>query len=129
MATVPSHRLGELQLRIMKVLWKSGPVSVAEIQAGLGGRPLAYTTVATMLRKMENRGLVRHREEGRRFVYAALVSAAEVGRSSTAELVDRLFEGSLAEAVSHLLQTREVSPEELARLERLIEQHKTRQRR
>ena len=128
MASIPSHRLGELQLRIMKVLWKSGPLSVAEIQAELDGRPLAYTTVATMLRKMENRGLVRHREEGRRFVYEAVVSAAEVGRGSTADLVDRLFEGSLADAVSHLLETREVGPEELARLERLIEQHKGRQR-
>jgi BlaI family penicillinase repressor len=127
------YRLGELQLRIMKVLWRSGPLAVAEIQAGLasqplGGRPLAYTTVATMLRKMENRGLVRHQERGRRFLYEAVPSAAEVGRSSTADLVDRLFEGSLADAVSHLLQTREVSPEELARLEGLIDEQKRRQR-
>jgi BlaI family penicillinase repressor len=126
------YRLGELQLRIMKVLWRSGPLGVGEIQAALtsqplGGRPLAYTTVATMLRKMENRGLVRHQERGRRFLYEAVPSAAEVGRSSTADLVDRLFEGSLADAVSHLLQTREVSPEELARLERLIDEHKRRQ--
>jgi predicted transcriptional regulator len=124
MAAQPSFRLGELQLRIMKVLWRRGPLAVAEIQAELGGRPLAYTTVATMLRKMENRGLVYHREHGRRFVYEAAVSAAEVGRHSTADLVDRLFEGSLSDAVSHLLETREVSPEELARLEQLIERYR-----
>ena len=133
MGSQTPYRLGELQLRIMKVLWRSGPLGVAEIQAGLacqpeGGRRLAYTTVATMLRKMENRGLVRHQERGRRFLYEAVPSAAEVGRSSTADLVDRLFEGSLADAVSHLLQTREVSPEELARLEQLIAEHKRRQR-
>ena len=127
MASQPSYRLGELQLRILKVLWKRGRLGVADIQAELGGRPLAYTTVATMLRKMENRGLVRHYERGRRFLYEAVPSAAEVGRSSTANLVDRLFEGSLANAVSHLLETREVSPEELARLERLIDEHRRRQ--
>jgi len=126
MSSQPSFRLGELQLRIMKVLWRCGPLAVGELQAELAGRPLAYTTVATMLRKMENRGLVRHREQGRRFVYEATISAAEVGRGSTADLVDRLFEGSLADAVSHLLETREVSPEELARLEQLIEQQRRR---
>jgi predicted transcriptional regulator len=126
MASQPSFRLGELQLRIMKVLWRRGPLAVGELQAELGGRPLAYTSVATMLRKMENRGLVCHCEQGRRFVYEAAISAAEVGRNSTADLVDRLFEGSLADAVSHLLETREVSPEELARLEQLIEQQKRR---
>ncbi len=127
-------RLGELQLRILKVLWRSGPLGVGEIQAGLtdlagpspGGRRLAYTTVATMLRKMEDRGLVRHQEQGRRFVYEAIPSAAEVGRSSTADLVDRLFEGSLADTVSHLLQSREVRPDELAQLERLIAEHRGR---
>ena len=54
-------RLGDLQLKIMKVLWKSGPASVAEMHGDLGTEQFAYTTVATMLRKMEARGLVRHR--------------------------------------------------------------------
>ena len=119
-------KLGDLQLRIMKVLWKSAPLGVGEVQERLDGEPLAYTTVATMLRKMEDRGLVRHRSEQRRFVYEAAVSADEVTRSMAADLVDRLFEGSLAETVSHLLHTREVSSRELARLEQLIEEHKRR---
>jgi len=117
-------RLGDLQLRIMKVLWSVGPTTVAEVQEQLGGEPLAYTTVATMLRKMEERRLVRHRLRRRRFVYEAAVPADEVTRSMATDLVDRLFEGSLAAAVSHLLETREVSRGELARLEKLIEQHK-----
>lgn len=95
-------------------------MSVAEVQERLGGEPLAYTTVATMLRKMENRHLVTHREEGRKFIYRAAVSAEDVTRSMADDLVDRLFEGSLAETVSHLLETREVSPDELTRLEQLI---------
>jgi predicted transcriptional regulator len=124
MTTDPVYRLGDLQLRIMKVLWRLGPASVAQVQENLDGEPLAYTTVATMLRKMEDRGLVRHREQSRRFIYRPVVSEADVTRSMADDLVDRLFEGSLADAVSHLLQSREVSADELGRLERLIQRRK-----
>ena len=126
MASKPTYRLGDLQLRIMKILWDREEATVAEVQERLEGEPLAYTTVATMLRKMENRGLLTHREEGRRFVYLPAVSAAKVTRSMADDLVDRLFAGSLAETVSHLLETREVSPDELAELQALIAAHKER---
>ena len=89
-------------------------------------RDLAYTTVATMLRKMEARGLVDHREEGRLYVYRARVEAEQVGRSMTDHVNEKLFEGSLAGAVHHLLRTREVSREELGELERLIRAAKRR---
>jgi BlaI family transcriptional regulator, penicillinase repressor len=79
-----------------------------------------------MLRKMEDRRLVAHIEEGRRFVYKPLVRDEEVTTSMAGDLVDRLFAGSLADAVSHLLETRDVSRGELARLEELIEKHKRR---
>jgi len=118
-------RLGDLQLRIMRVLWDSGGTTVSEVQQRLGRQRLAYTTVATMLRKMEERGLVDHLEEGRKFLYRAVVSMDEVTRSMTGDLVDRLFDGSLAEAVSHLLESREISREELDRLEQLIQQRKS----
>ena len=124
MTSKKTYRLGDLQLRIMRVLWNLGPASVAQVKDRLEGDPLAYTTVATMLRKMEDRGLVRHREHQRRFIYEAAVTAEDVTRSMADDLVDRLFEGSLADAVSHLLQTREVSPGELARLEQLIQERK-----
>jgi BlaI family penicillinase repressor len=124
MSNERTGRLGDLQLKIMKVLWRSGAASVAEVHQRLSGECLAYTTVATMLRKMEERDLVRHRAEGRRFIYEAVVSAAAVSRSATDDLVDRLFEGSLADAVSHLLQSREVSVQELAELERLIRERR-----
>lgn len=119
-----SYRLGDLQLRIMRVLWEHGPAGVAEVQGRLDGERLAYTTVATMLRKMEERGLLQHREEGRRFIYEPAVSAEQVTRSMADDLVDRLFEGSLSATVSHLLATRDISPGELAGLERLIQQRK-----
>ncbi len=125
MLTDRSYRLGDLQLRIMRILWRTGPASVAGVHEELGGA-LAYTTVATMLRKMEDRGLVGHEERSRKFIYHAAIPAAEVTRRMADDLVDRLFEGSLADTVNHLLETREVSREELAELERLIRERKRR---
>ncbi len=123
----PIHRLGDLQLRILKVLWAQPAATVAQVQQGVGSESdLAYTTVATMLRKMEVRGLVSHREEGRSFLYSAVVGAEEVGRGFGTHLVERLFEGSLTETVSHLLTTREVSRDELDELDRLIQRAKRR---
>jgi BlaI family penicillinase repressor len=113
-------RLGDLQLRIMKVLWRLGRATVAEVHQQLEGDPLAYTTVATMLRKMEDRGLVSHEEEARRFIYLPVVSSDSVARSMTDDFLNRFFEGSLASAVDHLLQARDVSASELAELEKLI---------
>ena len=119
------HRLGDLQLRIMQALWARGEATVADVLAALGGRaPLAYTTIATMLRKMEARGLVGHRAEGRSFVYRAVVAEESVTRGMVEHVLDRLFEGSLAEMVSHLLTHREISRAELARLEKLIVERK-----
>ncbi len=121
------YRLGDLQLRILQVLWRHGPASVAEVQAKLEGQPLAYTTVATMLRKMEDRGLVQHTQEQRRFVYRPLATVEDVTRSIASDLVDRLFAGSIAAAVNHLLDYRQVSRHELEELERLIQQRKKRE--
>ena len=118
-------RLGDLQLRIMKALWERESASVADIHEALGtNNGLAYTTVATMLRKMEARGLVCHRAEDRRFLYSAAVATEEVSRGMADHLVDRVFEGSLTDVMSHLLTTREVSRAELRQLEQLIAERK-----
>jgi predicted transcriptional regulator len=115
------HRLGDVQLRLMQVLWQRGEATVGEVHKELAAeRDLAYTTVATMLRKMEARGLVRHRVEERSFVYRAVIGADAVSRGMADHLLDRLFEGSLADMVQHLLSHREISREELSKLERLI---------
>ncbi len=119
------HRLGDLQLRIMKVLWQRGEAAVAHVHdAVTPSKKLAYTTVATMLRKMEARGLVSHRAEGRSFIYRAAVAEEAVSRGMADHLLERLFEGSLADMVHHLLTTREISREELLRLEKLIAQRR-----
>lgn len=117
-------RLGDLQLRILRVLWAKQAASVLEVQEALGARRFAYTTIATMLRKMEQRGLIGHRVEQRRFIYFPLVTQAQVVRSATADFLERLFGGSLSAAVCHLLESREVSRDELEELERLIAQRK-----
>ena len=121
-----THRLGDLQLRIMKVLWERREATVAEVLDTLDDtdKTLAYTTIATMLRKMEARGLVSHRVDGRSFIYAPKIAAEDVSRSMADHLEDRLFEGNLLDAVSHLLTTREVSKDELKQLEKLIAERK-----
>ena len=109
----------------MQVLWERGEASVAEVHDALAVRPrLAYTTIATMLRKMETRGLAAHRTDGRTFIYRAAVAEERVGRNMAEHLLDRLFQGSLATMMSHLLTAREVSADELAELERLIAERK-----
>src|SRR5260370_37800064 len=120
-----SPRMGDLQPQIMKVLWERGDVSVSQVHQALATeRDLAYTTVATMLRKMEARGLLKHRQERRSFLYRAVIPAEAVSRGMSDHLLDRLFEGSLADMVRHLLTTREVSGEELSKLEELIAERK-----
>jgi predicted transcriptional regulator len=125
MSNSRTYRLGDLQLRIMKALWDRAEASVSDVLEALGpAAGLAYTTVATMLRKMEGRGLVTHRSEGRRFLYRAAVSPDAVTRSMADDMLERLFEGRLADLLSHLLSTREVSRAELRELERLIAERK-----
>lgn len=119
------HRLGDLQLKIMQILWAKDEATVAEVHGALASeRDLAYTTIATMLRKMEARGLTKHRLDGRSFVYRAAVGEEAVSQGMADHLVDRLFEGSLSDMVHHLLTTREVSREELSKLEKMISEIK-----
>jgi len=93
----------------MRVLWNRGEASVSEVHEALrsqGGR--ALTTIATMLTKMERKGVVAHRADGRVFVYRPTVTEAAVQRSMVAELMGRLFEGDPTALVSHLLTAQEI---------------------
>ena len=114
--------LGELQHAIMEVLWSRGQGTASSVHAALfETRGLAPTTIATMLRKMEDKGVVRHRVEGRHFVYEATVSRDEVRSSMVGELVDRLFAGDAAALVSHLVADRELEDSDLERLRVLLD--------
>lgn len=115
------HSLGDLQAAIMRVLWQEGEATASEVHRSLHPeRGLAPTTIATMLRKMEEKGVVEHRTSGRQFVYRPAVSEDAVRRSMVAELVERLFAGDPAALASHLVSEHEVNPKELAALKRRL---------
>lgn len=117
--------LSELQLSLMRVLWTRGQASTAEVAEALRGeRDLAHTTVATLLTRLEKRGLLSSRREGRALLYTPRVSEADVQRSMVGSLVDRLFAGRASALVSHLLEARGVDANELAELQALLKQRK-----
>ena len=119
------HRLGDLQLKIMKALWDASEATVAQVRETVSpGAGLAHSTIATMLRKMEARGLIKHRVLDRKFLYRPLVKEDEVTREMSEHFIEGLFEGSLADMVSHLLKTQDISRQELERLEKLIAEQK-----
>jgi BlaI family transcriptional regulator, penicillinase repressor len=119
----PPLELSELQLVVMRVLWRNRRATVAEVQEALEPeRGLALTTVATVLTRLEKAGLVAHRAAGRHYLYRALVSEEAVRQAMVGVLADRLFEGDVAALVSHLVSAREIAPGDLARVRRLIEE-------
>ena len=115
------HHLADLQLAIMRVLWNRGEATVAEVHEVMEAeRGLALTTIATMLAKMEKKGVVGHRADGRRFVYRPLVDEGQVRRSMVSELTSQLFRGDVTALVNHLLSEHEIEPAELAQLRAAI---------
>lgn len=115
------HHLGDLQLAIMKVLWNRKEASAAQVhQALFEERGLAPTTIATMLRKMEDKGVVSHRLEGRKFIYRPEISEAAVRRSMVEQLSQRLFRGDVAAFASYLISEGTIDSDELAELEELV---------
>ena len=113
--------LGDLQLAIMRVLWDLGEATVTDVhQALLDERGLAPTTIATMLKKMEEKGVVTHRAEGRKFIYQPTISEDLVTRGMVSDLTERLFGGDPVALVSHLISRHEIRPDELSALEQMI---------
>jgi BlaI family transcriptional regulator, penicillinase repressor len=113
--------LTDLQLAIVRILWAGGECTVVEVQeALLPERPLAQTTVATLLSRLEKRGVVSHGMQGRQFVYRAEVTESIVRRSMVEELTDMLFEGSPTALISHLIAERDIEAGDLDEVKRLI---------
>jgi predicted transcriptional regulator len=113
-------RLTALQLAVMQVLWSRDEASVIDVQRAMTGRRLALTTVATMLVRLEQRGLVSHRAEGRQYIYRSRVSPADVRETVTRELLRNLFDGDVTAFVTQLLDSRKLTREEVADLQRLV---------
>jgi predicted transcriptional regulator len=119
-----SYHLGDLQLAIMRVLWSRDEATVADVHEALEPeRGLALTTIATMLTKMERKGVIDHRTDGRKFIYRPLVSEDQVRRSMVTDLTSQLFRGDVTALVNHLLAEHEIDRGELAQLRALISAH------
>jgi BlaI family transcriptional regulator, penicillinase repressor len=113
--------LSELQIAVMRVLWQRGESSVTDVAATLADeRGLKYTTVATLLTRLEKRGVVQPRREGRQLIYRALVSEPQVRRSMVADLIDSLFGGNAQELVAHLVSESEIAPGDLERVRKRL---------
>ena len=120
-----THSLSRRERAIMDVLYKLERATVAEVLAGLGDKP-NYSTVRAQLRVLEEKGHVRHEEQGARFIYVPTVPRKVARRSALRHLVETFFDGSAEKVVAALLggEVARVSPEEFERLARLIEKQR-----
>jgi BlaI family transcriptional regulator, penicillinase repressor len=116
-----TSQLTDLQLALLRVLWAQEEATVAEMAEALRPeRDLAPTTVATLLSRLERRGVVTHTSRARQYVYRACVSEGEVRDSMVSGLTDTLFGGDIAALMSHLLDARAIRPGDLDKVRTLI---------
>ena len=110
-----NQTLTPLELEIMQVLWQAGPCTVAEVQPKLQA-DLAYTTVQTMLNVLLRKNKVKRVQEGRAYRYRAAVSRERATGSALSDMVKRVFGGSSEALLMAMVDTRQISAEELARV-------------
>ena len=116
-----SNTLTEAELRLMKILWRRGESAVTDLVTALPeGEPLAYNSVLTTVRILEQKGYVEHRQEGRAFVYRPSVAEDEASRTEVRNVLGRFFGNSREQLVLSLLGDEEISAEELERLKGAI---------
>jgi predicted transcriptional regulator len=125
LARKKSLHLTEAELRLMDVLWSKGSATVAEVAGALPKKlSLAYNTVLTTLRILEEKGYVRHSKptDGRAFVYTPLLSREQASRTAVRHLLRRFFAGSAEALVLNLLEDEKLSEDELKRIRDLLEE-------
>ncbi len=116
-----SLTLTDHELRLMNVLWDRNSASVSEVVDALEAPPLAYTTVLSTMRTLEDKGYVAHRKSGRAFIYRPLVKRDDAANSLLDTLLDRFFANSPGVLALTLLENRRLSKKDLARLKQVIE--------
>lgn len=123
-----SNTLTEAELRLMKMLWaRSGESAVSDLVAAMPeGETLAYTSVLTTIRILEQKGYVRHRQEGRAFLYSPCVAEHEASRSEVRHMMRRFFGDSRERLLLSLLGDDEIDPDELDRLKQAIAEARAR---
>lgn len=112
--------LTPVELEIMTALWETGPANVQTVQSRLHGRELAYTTVQTMLNILHRKGKVKRVLQDRAYIYRAVLSRPKVVRQAVSDIIDRFFGGSADSLVLNLVETRQLTPERLARIQDLL---------
>ena len=120
--------LTPLELRIMQVLWETGPATVQVVHEKLSGERLAYTTVQTMLNVLHRKGKAKRTLKGKAYEYETLLSREKANSQAVGDLVDRLFGGSVEGLVMNLVKTRQLNPTNLKRLKTLVEEQQKTER-
>jgi len=116
-----SNTLTEAELRLMKLLWQRGESAVSDLVAVIpSDEALAYNSVLTTLRILEQKGYVEHRQEGRAFVYRPTVAEHEASRSEVRHVLSRFFGNSREQLLLSLLGDEEISAEEIERMKEAI---------
>jgi predicted transcriptional regulator len=117
----PSLNLTDAELRLMEVLWDKGPGTVAHVMEGLPSTVvLAYSSVLTTLRVLENKGYLQHTKEGRAFIYRPLVDRGQARESAISHLVHRFFDGSPELLILNLAEGSKVNTKQLRKLRERI---------
>ena len=125
MPRAKSPGLTDAELRLMEVVWKMGVATVADVVEGVAADPpLAYSTVLTTLRILENKGYLVHSKQGRAFAYKPAVERDAARNNAIRHLLRRFFDGSAELLLLNLLESTEVSATELARLRKRIKEEK-----
>jgi len=114
----------EVELELMEVLWEKGEATVSEVVESLPEQRLAYSSVLTMMRILEQKGYVMHEKEGRAFVYRPLINRQQAQQSVIGYLLKRFFNNSPELLVVNLLEHEDVGPDEIKRLRQMIDKAK-----
>lgn len=115
--------LGSAEFEVLRVLWEHGPITVRQVLNHLHDRSrrVAYTTVLTMLTRLEQKGYVASDKSDLAYVYRAAVTRDQVTRSKARKLVDQLYDGAAGALVLHLVRNERLSADEITELQTLIE--------
>jgi len=113
--------MGKMELEIMKVVWERGKATVHDVKEALsrGKKKPAYSTVLTMMRKIEAKGYLEHDVDGRTYVYRPTISRRAVRHSMLGDLLDRAFDGSPLALVNSLIDQKRISAKELREIRKL----------
>jgi BlaI family penicillinase repressor len=118
------QNLSRRERQIMDVIHARSEATAADVQAALPNPP-SYSAVRALLRILEEKGFLKHREDGPRYVFAPVESPERARGSALKRVVETFFDGSLANAVAALVETEKLPPGELARIEAIIKRAKT----